>query len=223
MKKSILSLSMLLFVILLTFNSCTKDNINEPKQVENLEGNIKKFAKVHVSISKEIFNLLDNENKLNFDNFPYAKLDASHNEEEFKLALAETGMVRYEEMYNLIIRINQNSNEFIINNKQFALLKPEKRKAIITDAIKLAMIDNPLKFIPPPANTTVLTARMSCRDSYLQDREDCAEDSLINMGILASGCWFGTPAACAVGGVGVLAIAAVCSNRAKRDYAECLN
>lgn len=223
MKKSILSLSMLLFVILLTFNSCTKDNINEPKQVENLEGNIKKFAKVHVSISKEIFNLLDNENKLNFDNFPYAKLDSSHNEEEFKLALAETGMVRYEEMYNLIIRINQNSNEFIINNKQFALLKPEKRKAIITDAIKLAMIDNPLKFIPPPANTTVLTARMSCRDSYLQDREDCAEDSLINMGILASGCWFGTPAACAVGGVGVLAIAAVCSNRAKRDYAECLN
>ena len=223
MKKLVLSVILLLFMFLLTFNSCSKDNINEHKQVENLEENIKKFAKTHVSISKEILNLLDKENELNFDNFPYAKLDASHNEEEFKLALAKTGMVRYEEMYNLLIRLNQNSKEFIVNNKHFTLLKPEKRNPIITDAIKLAIIDNPLKFTPPPINNTALTAKMSCRDKYLEDREDCAEDSLINWGILASGCWFGTPAACAAGGVGVLAIAAVCSNRAKRDYAECLN
>lgn len=69
-----------------------------------------------------------------------------------------------------------------------------------------------------PANTTL--AR-TCAQQYVIDREDCAEDALINWGILAGGCWFGTPAACAVGGVGVLAIAANCSRRAKRDYASC--
>lgn len=176
-----------------------------------------------MSICKEIFNILDNENDLNFDNFPYSKLDASYNEKEFKIALAKTGMVKYEDMYNLLIRLNQNSNEFFVNNKQFTLLKPEKRNTIISDAIKLALIDNPLKFTSPNINSEALTAKMSCRETYLQDREDCAEDALINWGILASSRWFGTPAACAVGGVGVLAIAAVCSNRAKRDYAECLN
>jgi hypothetical protein len=223
MKKNVLIQILLQLMFLLTLISCSENTTNEPKQVKNLEENIKNFTKKHVSICKEIFNLLDKENDLNFDNFPYSKLDAYYNEKEFKIALAKTGMVKYEDMYNLLIRLNQNSNEFFVNNKQFTLLKPEKRNTIISDAIKLALIDNPLKFTSLNINSEALTAKMSCRETYLQDREDCAEDALINWGILASSCWFGTPAACAVGGVGVLAIAAVCSNRAKRDYAECLN
>lgn len=223
MKKLVFSEVLLFFTFFLTFNSCSRDNINESAQVENMEENLTKYAKSHVSISKEIFNLLDKENELNFDNFPYAKLNSTYNEQEFKLALANMGMIRYNEMYSLLIRLNQNSNKFIANNKQFTLLKPEERNTIITNAIKLAIIDNPLKFTPPNTNTNAIFAKLSCREQYIQDREDCAEDSLINMAILSSGCWFGTPAACAVGGVGVLAIAAVCSNRAKRDYAECLN
>lgn len=188
----------------------------------NLKENLSKFATEHVSISNQIITLLDNENDLNFDNFPYTELNSSPNEEQFKQALANTGMVKYEEIFDLLLLQNQNASEFIATNKDFTSLKPETRNLLITDAINAAVIDNPIKFVPPtePVNTTL--AR-TCAQQYVIDREDCAEDALINWGILAGGCWFGTPAACAVGGVGVLAIAANCSRRAKRDYASCMS
>jgi hypothetical protein len=188
----------------------------------NLNEDLKKFADVHVSISKKIISLIENEKKLNFDNFPYSKLNASNNEEEFKEALANTGMVNYKEIYNLLLLQNQNAAEFIAKNEEFKSLKEEERNRIITDAIKTAITSSPLNFEAPIGTDNTTLAR-TCAQQYQIDRADCAEDALINWGILAAGCWFGTPAACAVGGVGVLAIAAVCSSRAKRDYASCMN
>ena len=203
-------------------NHCVVANYSFILNSNNLNENLKKFAEIHVSISKKIITLIENEKKLNFDNFPYSKLDASHNEEEFKVALANTGMINYKEIYNLLLLQNQNAVEFITNNKDFTLLKQEERNRIITDAIKAVLIDNPLNF--EPTNETVnTTLARTCAQQYQIDRADCAEDALINWGILATGCWFGTPAACAVGGIGVLSIAAVCSSRAKRDYASCIN
>lgn len=204
-------------------NHCVVANYSFILNTNNFNENLKKFAEVHVSISMKIITLIENENNLNFDNFPYSKLEASHNEDEFKVALANTGMVNYEEMYNLLLLQNQNATEFIANNKDFTSLKQEERNSIITDAIKTVIKDNPLNFEQPIETVNTTLAKTSCAQLYQIDRADCAEDALINWGILATGCWFGTPAACAVGGVGVLAIAAVCSSRAKRDYASCMN
>lgn len=119
----------------------------------NLKENLSKFATEHVSISNQILTLLDNENDLNFDNFPYTELNSSPNEEQFKQALANAGMVKYEEIFDLLLLQNQNASEFIAKNKDFTSLKPETRNFLITDAINAAVIDNPIKFVPPTERT----------------------------------------------------------------------
>jgi len=227
MKKILFGLIATIFITGLSFghdyiklnSNYVVSNYSFNTDTNNLNENLKKFAEVHVSISNKIMTLIENEKGLNFDNFPYSKLEASPNEEDFKVALANTGMVNYKEIYDLLLLQNQNAAEFIANNNEFKSLKQEERNLMITNAIKIAIIDNPLNFEP----TTETAKARTCAQQYQIDRADCADDALINMGILAAGCWFGTPAACAVGGVGVLAIAAVCSSRAKRDYAACVN
>ena len=204
------------------FNNSVHTNNSSSSNKNNFDENLKKFAERHVSISKKIIILMESEKELNFDNFPYSKLENLPNEEDFKVALANTGMVNYKEIYDLLILQNQNGAEFIANNKEFKSLNKEERDRLITNAIKTALIENPFTF-KPTSNTNNTTLARSCYQQYLIDRQDCADDALLNMGILAGGCWFGTPAACAVGAVGVLAIAAVCSKRAKRDLAACSN
>lgn len=230
MKKNLFSLIATVLVTGMSFgHDCVKLNTNYVvsnysfnTDTNNLNEDLKKFAEVHVSISNKILTLIENEKDLNFDNFPYSKLEASPNEEDFKVALANTGMVNYKEIYDLLLLQNQNAAEFISKNDVFKSMKQEERNLMISNAIKTAMIDNPLKF-EPTLETGNTTQARSCYQQYLIDRQDCADDALLNMGILAGGCWFGTPAACAVGAVGVLAIAAVCSKRAKRDLAACVN
>lgn len=206
-----------LCLVILAITSCTAEK--DLPESSSLNENLKKFADRHISISKEIITLVNNENELNFDNFPYSDVQSFQNEGKYKLALANTGMTRYEEMYNLLLRQNQNATEFIANNKDFTLLKQETRTILITDAINSAIINNPQS--SPDTKYKNTQSRLSCNQQYTMDREDCAEDALINWGILAGGCWFGTPAACGVGAVGVLAISANCSRRAKRDLQLC--
>lgn len=203
--------------------------------INDLKKQTMEFAQKHVLLGNQILKLIDAENNLNFDDFPYNQLDLIQNADQFKQALANTGMVNYEQVYDLILLQNQNASEFISKNKDFTTLQPQTANLIITNAIEVAMSDNPIVFaqptipsgsttVPSNSSTTVPTNNLmqTCYDQYLIDRQDCADDSLINMGIVFGGCWFASPAACAVGYVGVLAIAANCSRRAKRDYANCL-
>ena len=104
--------------------------------------------------------------------------------------------------------------------EDFKELNPEPRNLLITDAITTAISENAITFIPPSGLVDTTLGR-TCYQQYVIDRGDCADDALINTGILMSGCWFGTPLACAIRGAGVIAIAGVCNGRAKRDYAAC--
>ncbi|NBL65563.1 hypothetical protein GV828_10155 [Flavobacterium sp. NST-5] len=181
---------------------------------------IEEFAKTHVELSNEILLLMNEEQNLNFDEFPYAELEGSSDRKKIELALAETGMINHEKIFGLLNK--QIENAKALQTEQFMSMDAEEREKLIVDAIETELIKNPIDFpvFPVPENSVL--AR-TCSQQYAIDREDCANEALINWGILFGGCWFGTPAACAVGGVGVLAIAANCSSQAKRDYRDCLN
>jgi hypothetical protein len=122
-------------------------------------------------------------------------------------------------MYNLLLRQNQNAAEFIAKSKDLTLLKQENTTILITDAINLAIINNPIS--SPYTKSNNIQSSLSCDEQYSRDREYCAEDALIGWGILAGGCWLTTPAGCAVGAVGLVAVSANCSRRAKRDRESC--
>jgi hypothetical protein len=204
----------------------TIDSNNNPENyslianINDLKKQTMEFAQKHVLLGNQIIKLIDAENNLNFDDFPYDQLDLSQNLEQFKQALVNTGMVNYEQIYDLILLQNQNASEFISKNKDFTTLQPQTRNLIITNSIEVAITNNPIIFTQPSLPTTTTTPtndlKRTCYEQYVIDRQDCADDALINSGIVFSGCWFATPAACAIGYVGVLAIAANCSQRAKR-------
>lgn len=235
--KSIFQKTLNLFIIstVLLLTNCQSDenSLNSSDNTEikasktflfksKLETRLNEFAKEHVSIGNDLLLTLDKDDELNFDSFPYTQLELSQDEEAFKLAFSRAGISNNEKAYDLLLKLNKNAKKFTTNNEEFTSLKMEERESLITSAVKEVIIGQPLFFIPPDGfvNTTL---GLSCFQKYAQDRDDCAQDSLINLAIVAGGCWFGTPVACAVGGVGVLAIAAVCSNRAKRDYKQCLS
>lgn len=226
------------FTIIYSVSSCSNDGASEINKVNEeiideqplsylnrnniQEESLKRFAEKHVSLGNEIIMLLDNEDELNFDNFPYRELESSGDEEAFKSALSNAGVVNYEEVYNLLLSQSQNAADFNAENREFKELDVETRNLLITDAIKVAISENPITFMPPSGHVDTQLG-WTCYQQYLIDRGDCADDALLNTGILMSGCWFATPLACAVGGAGVIATAAVCNSRAKRDYAACMN
>ena len=125
MKKPLKTQYFALSLFLLSLLSCEveKDLPTNSSHTKNLN----QFAETHISISKEIILILNDENELNFDDFEYDYVQNFENEEKFKQALANTGMNKYEQMYDLLLSQNQNAEQFIKNNKDFALLEQETK------------------------------------------------------------------------------------------------
>jgi hypothetical protein len=188
----------------------------------DLKKNLDEFARKHVLLGNQIATILDNEEHINFDNFPFQQLEASQSTEEFKLAIANTGIVKHQELFNLLMLQNQNGIDFAEANKDFSILKPETRELLLSDAIDNAIEQNPIVYVPPgePGNTTL--AR-TCAQQYQIDRQRCFKGFVGNLALSIASTGFINPIGFAIGGAISLAIAANCASEAREDYYDCLN
>jgi len=186
--------------------------------INDLKKNIRVFTEEHVLLNNQILNLLENETDYSFDNFPYSELSSTPNEQDFKLALANSGIIKHEDLGNFLLRKSQNWIDFVANNKDFALLKPETKQTLINDAIDAAIVENPLILNPAePDNTTLRT----CAQQYKVDKDRCNRNSNTN-GWFALAAFVGGPVTGGLACVAVIAESANCLDDAMADYKECL-
>lgn len=185
----------------------------------NLKKHLSIFAKNHVTINNKIITLLKNETDVNLDNFPVEDLTASQNEDQFRQALANSGIVNYRDLADLIIEQNQNARGFISNNKDFNLLKDVTKQKLIFDAINDALVENPIEepFINP-GNAVERT----CAGQYYVDRDRCNQQNNINGVAVLVACLTTGPFGCGAATMIAMWQGKVCQDNAKADYYDCI-
>ncbi len=204
--------------------SINNDNNNEQidysflLNTNNLKENLTNFAEQHVRLNNQILKLLESENNINFDNFPYNSLSNSQNEVEFKHALENSGVVRYSELGDLILSQSRNAANFQSKNTDFQLLKPETKQELISNAIQVALQDNPVDWIQE--NPSEIAARRTCHEQYIVDRDRCNRNNNAN-GALAILAFTGGPVAGGLACLAVMIVSNNCLNDARDDYNDC--
>jgi hypothetical protein len=122
----------------------------------NLKEGLNKFAENHVLLNNEIIKLLENEPNINLEGFPYEELSSSQNEEQFKQALANAGVIKYSQLGDLLLSQSRNAGDFQLKNKDFAVLKPATKQVLISNAIDTAVANHPVNWIPIDSSQTTL-------------------------------------------------------------------
>lgn len=186
----------------------------------NLKENLTKFARNHVILNNQIIKLMETETNANFDSFPFSQLALSQSELEFKQALANAGVNKYSELGDLLLRQGQNIRDFHSNNKDFEVLKSETKLALITDAVDVAIADNPTE-LPPIPEQTILLAR-GCVEQYVIDRARCVRNNNIaTIGVAAAA--LGGPVSLGLACLGAMAMSKACFDDAREDFYACCN
>lgn len=211
MKKLFLSV----LTLLILTASCSKDDTNEKsistsqqtqKRVDN--STIKNFAVQHVSISKEILNLLkESEATLSFTENSYDEVLDLKTENELREYFNEKGL-NNPDKFILLLKDLQ-ANYFLIND-EIKSLSIDEQKNIISEAIILEMDNDP-----------TLASKPSCREQWQTDISRCERNQVIGLGFS----WLG---GVLTGGVGGLLGAAAsstayhfCVEDANADYRAC--
>lgn len=190
----------------------------------DLKKNLDIFAEKHVLINYEIVELLDSEVNANLDNFPVDEITESQDVAMFEQALANSGIVNYKRLTELIIEQNKNAKDFVINNKDFAILKNETKQLLIADAIDNALVEHPMPEITPLDSDNA--AMRSCIQQYNIDKARCNQQNNINGAevlVLCATTWWSGPFACGAGAMFFLYKNKVCQQNAKQDYDDCRN
>lgn len=169
---------------------------------------VDEFAVRHIDITNELFALLENEENANFQNFPFKDLERSRNLNDFSLALSHSGVLRYNEISNLVNELDNNYKNFNTENRDFNVLSLETKQGLVREAII--------------RNLTVFsTTARSCADQLKVDKQRCNDTCNV----------YGSAAivlTIATGGWGVVTIFAVmvdtsnCLQNAREDYADCI-
>lgn len=193
-------------------NGMTEQDYSFMLNTNDLQKNLRKSIENHILITNKILTLLQQEENLNFVNFPFGELSSSGSEEAIKTALANAGIVKNEELANLLYELAQNGSSFNDNNKDFALLRPETKQLLSTNIIN--------NNIPIPDDNSV-TAR-TCGQQYGIDKARCNRAcNYAGWGAIAA--CFGGPWFCAAACLVVIAQTDDCLGNAREDYNDCMH
>ncbi|MGV3460356.1 MAG: hypothetical protein ACO1N9_07880 [Flavobacterium sp.] len=164
--------------------------------------------------------LLDQETNVDFKDYPLEALQFSQRESDFRQALADAGVSKYNELADLMIEQNQVGIDFLANNKDFNVLKEETKQILLNSALDNAIANHLIDWTP--AEPVYTTEALSCREQYIKDRKRCGDNGLRNIVFVGTACWLTTPVGCAIGMAAILADGVQCSLNAKEDYADCI-
>ncbi len=194
-----------------TANNTTEqtNSLNSKASFENNEDYVYDFVKKHVEINDKIIPILENETNLNIETlFEYSSENIT-NENEFKNILQKSGIIKFDELSELISLQVQNSKMFQSNNPAFFTLDKLEQDALLT------------KYVDEVLNNTSNQVTSNCADQLKKDRARCERDLNLNGTFALIGCFSG-PWTCALGTVAVAATHTNCIKDAQEDYNDCL-
>lgn len=219
MKKLFYSFFVTIITVIVIW-SCQNEEVKyNDNEVLNYE-NVNKFVKKHVEINNKITAIFEKETQFNKDVFYKLLSENCSNENEFKIILQKVGIIKFNELSDLISLQVQNSKNFQSNNAVFfKLSKSEQNKLLskyIDEAFNETLIVSNVKF---KNENTIFS---SCASEFAKDKERCDRDLNLHGSFAILGCFSG-PWTCALGTVLVLAEHKNCMSDAREDYNDCVN
>jgi len=203
-------------------NELTELNYSFIINTNNLKKNLSEFAKNRVLLNNQIMKLMEGETNMDLENFPYEELASSQNEEEFKQALANAGVIKYSELGDLLIIQGQNALDFQANNKDFTILKTITKQVLITNAINAAKLANPMEPLWTPEDPAGNAQKLSCFQQWDNEKSACSEDTNVDAIFVASA-FLGGPVAGGLACLGAMYKSKVCLRRAREKYNLCIS
>jgi|LakMenE01Jun11ns_1017448.scaffolds.fasta_scaffold9880995_2 hypothetical protein len=219
MKKLIYSFFVTIITVIIIW-SCQNEEVKyNDNEVLNYE-NVNKFVKKHIEINNKIIAIFDKETQFNKDILFKSLSENCTNENEFKVILRKVGIIKFNELSDLISLQVQNSKKFQSNNAVFfKLSKSEQNKLLskyIDEAFNETLLVSNVKF---KNENTIFS---SCATEFAKDKERCDRDLNLSGSFAILGCFSG-PWTCALGTVLVLAQHKNCMADARQDYNDCIN
>lgn len=183
--------------------------------------NVYNFVKKHVELNDKIILVLENETKLNNEILFKNSFINCNNKDEFKNILEKSGIVKINELSELISLQVQNSKNFQSVNPAFFSLNKLEQEKLLTKYVDEILNENSMG-LNGKSNKKNNYAMFSCASQYTTAKNRCNRDLNLHGTFAIIGCFSG-PWTCAVGSVLVLAEHANCMEDAKEDYEACLN
>lgn len=193
-------------------NNTTTEQTTSIKSIASFENNedyVYDFVKKHIEINDKIIPILENEPNLDIEIINEYSSETVTSENEFKNILRQSGIIKFNELSELISLQVQNSKMFQSNNPAFFTLDKLEQNAILTKYVDEVLNNNP--------NQTT----SNCAGQLKKDRGRCESDLNFDGTVALIGCFSG-PWTCAVGTVVVAAKHKICIDRAQEDYNDCL-
>lgn len=210
---------------LLNFISCSENNdIEENSSNERIsevlnQENVYNFVKTHVEINDKIISILENETNLNNEIlFNYSSENCT-SENEFKNILQNSGIIKFNELSELISLQVQNSKIFQSNNPVFFSLDKLEQDKLLTKYVDEVLNETLIEL--NSGNINFNKADANCASQYNTAKQRCQRDLNLNGTFAIIGCFSG-PWTCAMGTLLVGATHTNCMADAKEDYLACL-
>ncbi len=202
--------------------SCSDNNDTEENSSNKIlnEENVYNFVKKHVEINDKIISILENETELNNEIlFNYSSENCT-SENEFKNILQKSGIIKINELSELISLQVQNSKEFQSDNPVFFNIDKLEQDKLLTKYVDKILYENLIGLNNETPKSNYVT--FSCASQYTTAKNRCQRDLNLNGTFAIIGCFSG-PWTCAMGTLLAGATHTNCMKDAKEDYESCLN
>lgn len=224
MKKLIFGLiaSLALFnLISCSDNNDIEENSNTKRISEVLnQENLYNFVKIHVEINDRIISILENETNVNNKILFNHSSENCTSEDEFKNILKNSGIIKFDELSELISLQVQNSKIFQSNNPVFFSLDKLEQDKLLSKYVDEVLNEKLIGLNSENINFNKVDAS-SCASQYNTAKARCQRDLNLNGTFAIIGCFSG-PWTCAMGTLLVGATHTNCMADAKEDYEACL-
>ena len=208
----------------IVISSCQKEevNFNDNEKGVNHE-NVYDFVKKHVEINNKIIAVFDEETKFNKEILLKSMSENCTNENEFKIILQKSGIIKFNELSELISLQVQNSKKFQSNNSVFFKLNKSEQNKLLSKYVD-QVINETLIGLNVKTNNinNFFDVNLSCASEYAKDKARCNRDVNLHGTYAIIGC-FGGPWACALGTTLVMIEHKNCMSDAMEDFNDCNN
>ena len=204
--------------------SCQKEevNLNDNEKAVNYE-NVYNFVKKHVEINNKIIAVFDEETKFNKEILLKSLPENCTKENEFKIILQKAGIIKFNELSELISLQVQNSKKFQSNNAVFFRLNKSEQNKLLSKYVDQAINETLIGLNIKTNNVnSIFNVNLSCASDYAKDKGRCNRDANLHGTFAILGCFSG-PWTCALGTTLVMIEHKNCMSDAREDFNDCNN
>jgi hypothetical protein len=200
-------------------NDITESSNNRISKVLNQE-NVYNFVKKHIEINDKIISLLENETNLNNEILFKYSSENCNSENEFKDIIQKSGILKYNELIELISLQVKNGKKFQSENQAFFSLDLTEQNKLLTKYFDEILNEKLIESNEETKKNNYVA--FSCASQYNTAKNRCQRNLNLHGAFAIAGC-LGGPWACAAGLLLAGAEHTNCMKDAKEDYEACIN